>query len=419
MTAHRRDETIRGGMPIVRDTPGKSRHLAASALASFAILTLAALGLSGCGRGDKNADARKPPPEVEVVTIQNEVVTLTTELPGRTSPFAISDVRPQIAGIIQARLFQEGATVKAGQPLYQIDPAPYQASFDQAKAQLAYAQANVRTTRLKAERYADLVKINGVAKQDSDDAAAAYGQAAALVAEDAASLESARINLGYTRITSPITGRIGTSSFTQGALVTTGQTSALTTVQTLDPIYVDIVESTSDLLKLRRALAKGALTDGGPAALAIKLTLDDGSAYAPGGELKLTDVTVDQTTGSVTLRAVFPNPDAILLPGMYVRAVVPQGREPAAVLAPQRGVTRDPSGKATVMIVDAEGKAQSRAIETGQMVGNRWLVTKGLAAGDKVIVDGLQNVKQGQPVRIATPAPAEATSPQGSTPQEP
>jgi membrane fusion protein (multidrug efflux system) len=389
-------------------------------LAIFAILSVAALGLSGCGQGDKDANAKKPPPEVEVVTIQNEAVTFTAELPGRTSPFAISDVRPQITGIIQARLFQEGATVKAGQPLYQIDPATYQASFDQAKAQLAYAQANVQTTRLKAERYADLVKINGVAKQDSDDAAAAYGQAVALVAQDAASLESARINLGYTRITSPITGRIGTSSFTQGALVTTGQTSALTTVQTLDPIYVDIVQSTSDLLKLRRALAKGALSNTGPASTAIKLTLDDGTAYAPEGQLKLTDVTVDQTTGSVTIRAVFPNPDAILLPGMYVRAIVPQGSDPAALLAPQRGVTRDQSGNATAMIVDSEGKAQSRAIETGRMVGNRWLVTSGLNAGDRVIVDGLQNIKPGQPVRIAPPAPAETKSAlEGSPPKEP
>ncbi len=385
----------------------------------FAILSMTVLGLSGCGRGDKDAKAT-PPPEVAVVTIQSEVVAMTTELPGRTSPFAISDVRPQITGIIQARLFQEGATVKAGQPLYQIDPATYQASFDQAKAQLAYAKANVRTTRLKAERYADLVKINGVAKQDADDAAAAYGQAVALVAEDAASLESARINLGYTRITSPITGRIGTSSFTQGALVTTGQTSALTTVQTLDPIYVDIVQSTSDLLKLRRALAKGALTDAGSASTAIRLTLDDGTAYAPEGELKLTDVTVDQTTGSVTLRAVFPNPDAILLPGMYVRAVVPQGSDPAALLAPQRGVTRDQSGKATAMIVDSEGKAQSRSIETGKMIGNRWLVTKGLNAGDRVIVEGIQNIKAGQPVHIAPPAQAETKpAPQGSPPQEP
>jgi membrane fusion protein (multidrug efflux system) len=388
-------------------------------LAIFAILGLTALGLSGCGRGHKDAKA-PPPPEVGVVTIQTEVVAMTTELPGRTSPFAISDVRPQIAGIIQARLFQEGATVKAGQPLYQIDPAPYQASFDQAKAQLAYAQANLRTTRLKAERYADLVKINGVSKQESDDAAAAYGQAAALVAEDAASLESARINLGYTRIASPITGRIGTSSFTQGALVTTGQTNALTTVQTLDPIYVDIVQSTSDLLKLRRALAKGALSDAGPASTTIKLTLDDGTAYAPEGQLKLTDVTVDQTTGSVTLRAAFPNPDAILLPGMYVRAIVPQGSDPTALLAPQRGVTRDPSGKATAMIVDSEGKAQSRDIETGRMIGNRWLVTKGLSAGDRVIIDGLQNIKAGQPVTVTPPAPTDTKpAPQGSPPQEP
>jgi membrane fusion protein (multidrug efflux system) len=408
---------FKGGRVVAIAPANRRAPTTVARLSIVAILGLSALGMSGCGRGDKDATANKPPPEVAVVTIQAEVVALTAELPGRTSPFAISDVRPQITGIIQARLFQEGATVKAGQPLYQIDPAAYQASFDQAKAQLAYAQANIRTTRLKAERYAELLKINGVDKQDSDDAAAAYGQAVALVAEDAASLESARINLAYTRITSPITGRIGTSSFTQGALVTTGQSSALTTVQTLDPIYVDIVQSTSDLLKLRRALAKGALSDTGPASTAVKLTLDDGTPYAPEGQLKLTDVTVDQTTGSVTLRAVFPNPDAILLPGMYVRAIVPQGSDPAAVLAPQRGVTRDPSGKAIAMIVDAEGKAQSRDIETGRMVGNRWLVTKGLNAGDRVIVDGLQNVKPGEPVRVAPPAETKPAPP-GSPPQE-
>ncbi len=356
--------------------------------------------LAGCGPGDKD-DKAMGPPEVAVVTIRAEPVTLTTELPGRTSPYQISDVRPQIGGIILARLFEEGADVKAGQPLYQIDPATYQASFDQAKAQLANAQANLTTTKLKAERYRALVKIKGVSKQDYDDADAAYRQAAATVAQNQASLESARINLGYTRIVAPISGRVGTSAYTQGALVTTGQTNALTTVQTLDPIYVDITESTAELLKLRHGLADGALTKNGPAFAVVTLKLEDGSAYPIEGKLKLTDVTVDQTTGSVTLRAVFPNPDGILLPGMYVRAVLPQAIDPSGVLAPQRGVSRDATGKAIAMIVDAQGNAQSQPIETARMIGDKWLVTKGLKTGDRVIVDNLQKVRAGSPVRIA------------------
>jgi len=364
------------------------------------------ISLGACGRDDKAAKPAAPPPEVGVVTIQTSPIMLTVELPGRTSPFAIADVRPQIAGLIQARLFEEGTDVKAGQPLYQIDPASYQATFDQDRAQLAYARANIKTTRLKAERYEDLVKIKGVSRQDLDDAEAAYGQAVALVAEDVASLESARIDLVRTRITSPISGRIGTSSFTQGALVTTGQTSALTTVQTLDPIYVDIVESTADFLKLRRGLAMGTLSDTGPDSTSIRLKLEDGSTYPMPGTLKLTDVTVDETTGSITLRAIFPNPGAILLPGLYVTAVVPQGLDSQAVLAPARGVTRDPSGNALVTLVEADGTTKSQTIETGQVIGNQWLVTSGLKAGDQVVVEGMQDVKLGEKVRIAPPAPS-------------
>ena len=374
------------------------------------LIACAIATLTGCGPEDDDK-GKVGQPEVSVVTVHADPLTLTTELPGRTSPYAISDVRPQVGGIILARLFEEGADVKAGQPLYQIDPATYQASFDQAKAQLANAQANLKTSKLKAERYADLVKIKGVSKQDFDDADAAYGQAAATVAADQASLETARINLGYTRITAPIYGRVGTSSFTQGALVTTGQTSALTTVQTLDPLYVDITESTAELLKLRRGLGDGALTKNGPASAAITLKLEDGSAYPLEGKLKLTDVTVDQTTGSVTLRAVFPNPDGILLPGMYVRAIVAQATDPTALLAPQRGVSRDQTGQAVAMIVDADGKAQSRTIETARMIGDSWLVTKGLKSGDRVIVDGLQKVHAGSPVHIAPAAPAQKTDP--------
>jgi membrane fusion protein (multidrug efflux system) len=350
------------------------------------------------------------PPAVSVVPLQTEAVNLSTELPGRTSPTAIADVRPQVNGIILQRLFTEGSDVKEGQPLYQIDPAPYQAAFDQAKAQLAYAKANIQTTKLQAERYAALVKINGVSKQDLDTANAAYAQATALVEEDKAALETAQINLNYTHIVAPISGRIGTSSFTQGALVSNGQTNALTTVQTLDPIYVDITQSTAELLKLRKDLAEGKLTKDGSTLSGIKLKLEDGSDYPLEGKLELTDVTVNQTTGSVTLRALFPNPDNVLLPGMYVRATVPEGTNPTGLLVPQQGVTRDQKGQPVVMIVDGDGNAQSQNIETTTVVDNKWLVTGGLKAGDRVIVEGLQNAKPGTKVNIV---------PAGSVPQSP
>jgi len=366
------------------------------------------LALVGCR--DKKPKTEIGPPEVSVVTLQAEAVNLSTELPGRTSPYAISDVRPQISGIILQRLFTEGANVKKGQPLYQIDPALYQASFDQYKAQLAYAQANILTTKLQAERYAYLVKINGVSKQDLDTANAAYGQAVALVEEDKAALETARINLDYTRIVSPISGRVGTSSFTQGALVSNAQTNALTTVQTLDPIYVDITQSTAELLKLRQALAEGKLTKDGAALSGIKLQLEDGRNYPLEGKLELTDVTVDQTTGSVTLRAIFPNPDNILLPGLYVRATVPEGTNPSGLLVPEQGVTRDQKGQSVVMIVDGGGKAQSQNIETTTLIGDKWLVVAGLKAGDRVIVAGLQKAKPGTEVKIV-PDVSSARSP--------
>jgi len=373
-------------------------------------VALLAICLAFTGCRDEKPKPDTGPPDVSIVTLQTEAVNLSTELPGRTSPFAISDVRPQINGIILQRLFTEGSDVKEGQPLYQIDPAPYQASFDQAKAQLAYAEANILTTKLQAERYAALVKINGVSRQDSDTANASYGQAVALVEEDKAALETARINLDYTHIVAPISGRVGTSSFTQGALVSNAQTNALTTVQTLDPIYVDITQSTAELLKLRQALADGKLTKDGSTLSGIKLKLEDGSDYPLEGKLELTDVTVDQTTGSVTLRAIFPNPDNILLPGMYVRATVPEGTNPAGLLVPQQGVTRDQKGQPTVMIVDGDGKAQSQTIETSSVIGDKWLVTSGLKAGDKVIIEGLQKAKPDTKVNIV---------PVGSVPQSP
>jgi membrane fusion protein (multidrug efflux system) len=378
---------------------------------AFGLAATGVLLLDGCG---KPKPPPMGPPEVGVVTLQPQSVTLSTTLSGRTTPYAVSDVRPQVNGIIQSRLFVEGSNVRAGQVLYQIDPAPYRASFDQAKAQVAQAQATLATNKVKAERYAELVKINGVSKQDYDDANAAYLQAAATVQQNQALLQTARINLDYTAVKAPISGRVGVSAFTKGALVTSGQTSALTTVQTLDPIYVDITQSAAELLTLRKNLADGALTKGGPASAEVSLKLEDGSDYPAHGKLLLTDVTVDQTTGAVTLRAIFPNPKGVLLPGMFVRAVVIQGDKSAAILAPQQGVTRDQAGRPTAMVVDAQGKAQARMVTTAGVVGDKWLITSGLAAGDKLIVEGLQRVKPGTPVH-AVPA---GSAPPNGQPQQ-
>jgi membrane fusion protein (multidrug efflux system) len=370
--------------------------------ATVRILALAALAaVAGCSKPDPKAGGPDGPTEVGVVTLAAQPVTLATELPGRATPYETSDVRPQVGGIIIARPFTEGANVRAGQVLYRIDPAPYRAAYDQAKAQAASAEANLVTTQLKAERYGELVKINGVAKQDYDDAEAAYKQAAAQVAQLRAAAEAARINLAYATITAPISGRVGPSTVTKGALVTTGQTAALTTIQRLDPIYVDVTQSASDLLRLRRALADGQLT-GGPTSVPVRLKLDDGSDYPLEGKLQFADVTVDQTTGTVTLRALFPNPSGILLPGMFVRAEVAEGVVPSGLLAPQQGVSRDERGRPTALVVGADGKAQLRNLVLGQAVGDKWLVESGLKAGDRLIVQGLQRAKPGQAVRTVT-----------------
>jgi membrane fusion protein (multidrug efflux system) len=371
--------------------------------------TLALVGaaaLAGCGAAPK-----APPPEppaVGIITIRTQPVTLESDLPGRTSPFQVSDVRPQVNGIIQARLFKEGATVRAGQVLYRIDPAPYRALYDQALAQLASARAALVTARLKAARYADMVKINAVSHQDADDARATADTDAANVQQEVAAVESARINLAYTRVTAPISGRIGVSSFTQGALVTNGQASALTTIQKLDPIYVDVTQTAIELLALKDDLARASARGDTTPRLPVKLQLGDGRAYPLGGKLQFTDVTVDQNTGSVTLRALFPNPGAVLLPGMYVRATVVEGVDPDGVLAPQVAVTRDEKGRPTAMVVDANGKAQARILVVGGAVGNQWRVTRGLKAGDRLIVSGGENAKPGAPVRIVASRPPPA-----------
>jgi membrane fusion protein (multidrug efflux system) len=365
-----------------------------------AVLALAVLALSGCGQGKP---APRPPPEVGVVTLKPSEATLTAELPGRTDPYATSDVRPQVSGILKAILFKEGGLVSAGQALYQIDPAPYQAAYDSAKAALQNAEANLVTTELKAARYAALVKQNAIATQDYDDAEAAYKQALATVAQQKANLESARINLGYTRITAPITGRIGRSLFTPGALVTADQAGALSTIQTLNPIYVDMNQSSSELVRLEQAAAAGRLARRTPATARATLELEDGTPYAHDGTLEFSEVTVDPTTGAVVLRALFPNPDGLLLPGMYVRATIIEGVARNAILAPQQGVTRDEKGDPTALIVDRHGIARLRLLTAPRTIGNNWLVTAGLRAGDRLIVEGTSNVQPDHPVR-AVPA---------------
>ncbi|HEJ7258676.1 TPA: efflux RND transporter periplasmic adaptor subunit [Serratia marcescens] len=333
--------------------------------------------------------------EVGVVTLRGQSVTLSSELTGRVNATMTSDVRPQVDGIIKQRLFTEGAEVKAGQVLYQIDPASYQASYDQAAAQLKNAQATVQSTRLKSQRYAALVKENGVSQQDADDAKAAYLAAVASVAQYQAALETARINLAYTQVRAPIAGRIGISSVTPGALVTASQSDALATIRALDPIYVDLTQSSAQLLKLRRqqaALQRGAVTP-------VAIKLEDGTPYAHAGKLELTEVAVDEATGSVTLRAVFPNPEHELLPGMYVHATVANGVVPKAILAPQQGITRNAKGEATALVVDEQNKVAQRTVSAERVVGSNWLIGSGLNEGDRLIVEGTSKVTIGAAVK--------------------
>ena len=372
---------------------------AASAVALAAIaLTLAACGQGKGGAGAGGMGAGGPTP-VGVIIAKTEPVTLTAELTGRTSAHLVSEVRPQVSGIVKARLFQEGGYVRAGQPLYQIDPATYQAAYNSAAAGLAQAEATATAAKLKAERYKGLVEINAVAKQDNDDAQAAALTAAANVAAQKAAVDNARINLGYTKVLAPISGRIGKSSVTPGALVTASQANALATVQDLSTIYVDLTQSSAEMLKLQSALNSGQLGRSGSAQVTLKL--EDGSTYLIAGRLEFSDVTVDPTTGSVGLRATFANPNGVLLPGMYVRAVLGKGVANAGMLIPQAGVSRDPKGNATVMVVGAKGAAEPRVITTTQTVGDKWLVTSGLKPGDQVIIEGLQKVRPGAPVKAA------------------
>jgi membrane fusion protein, multidrug efflux system len=370
------------------------------------VLTVLAslLLLTACG---KEQSGPPPPPEVGVITLQARDIAITDQLPGRTTAYRVAEVRPQVTGIVQRRLFTEGAEVKAGEQLFQIDSGSYRAALSSADAALKRAEAQAVTARLLEERYAPLIAANAVSKQENDEAIAARARAEADVASARAQVDSARINVVYTQLLSPINGRIGRALVTEGALVTSGQAAALATVQQLDPIYVDITQSSTELLRLQRQLASGELSKNDQNEAEVALTLEDGTPYAERGRLKVSEVSVDPSTGSVTLRAVFPNPKRELLPGMFVRTQLTRGTREAALLVPQRGVSRNARGDATVWIVDDESKVAERQVTADRAINGEWLITAGLSAGDRVVLDGLQKVKPGTVVK-ATPAAEQA-----------
>lgn len=353
--------------------------------------------LTGCDDNKSEQAAQQQPPEVGVVTLKKEPLKITTELPGRTSAFRVAEVRPQVSGIILKRNFVEGSDVKAGESLYQIDPATYQASYDSAKGDLAQAEANARIAQLTVKRYKPLMGTKYISQQDYDTAVATAAQNDAAAQTAKANVETARINLAYTKVTSPISGRIGKSSVTEGALVASAQTTALATVQQLDPMYVDVTQSSDEFLRLRSELESGQLKQNDGKAN-VTLLMQNGSSFPHPGTLEFSDVTVDETTGSITLRAIFPNPDHRLLPGMFVRARLEEGTNPSALLVPQQGVTRTPTGQATAMVVGADNKVEVRNITVSQAIGDKWLVTGGLKEGDRVITTGTQRAKPGAQV---------------------
>jgi len=356
-----------------------------------------ALLLAACSH--KSAPPPKGPAEVAVVTLALQPVSITNELPGRTVPYRIAEVRPQVSGVILKRLFTEGGEVKAGQQLYLIDPAPFQASLASAQAALARAQATATSTRLLAQRYKPLSEARAVSQQDYDNAVASQEQAGADVASAKAAVDMARINLAYTKVLAPISGRTGRSSVTEGALVAVGQTAALVVIQQLDPIYVDVTQSSTVLLDLRRALAQGKLHQVGASQAATRLVLEDGTPYELPGKLQFTEVTVDSGTGSVTLRSVYPNPQSTLLPGMFVRERLEEGVNEQGLLVPQRALTHNQRGEATVTVVGPDNKASTRIVKTERAIGDQWLVSEGVAAGDRIIITGIQRVKNGDTVQ--------------------
>ena len=363
-------------------------------------LVLAAAMLAACG---KDGGGPPPPPEVKVITLAPRSIAITDQLPGRTTAYRVAEVRPQVTGIVQKRLFVEGGEVKAGEQLFQIDAGSYRAALSAAVAALKRADAQAVSAKLLQERYAPLMAANAVSQQENDEAIAARARAEADVAEARAAVDTARINVVYTQVLSPITGRIGRALVTEGALVTSAQQNALATVQQLDPIYVDITQSSTELLRLQRQLSSGELVATDKHEAEVSLTLEDGTPYGERGRLKVSEVSVDPSTGSVLLRAVFPNPKRELLPGMFVRAQLTRGTRSAALLVPQRGVSRNSRGEATVMLVDSDDKVSERVVVADRAINGEWLITSGLAAGDRVVLDGLQKIKPGVAVK-AVPA---------------
>jgi membrane fusion protein, multidrug efflux system len=381
----------------VMETTDKIKRLAmAGVLAGMLVMT-------GCKQPSSpgGSSPAKPAPEVGVIVMSSVSVPLTMELSGRISPHMVAEVRPQVGGIIQKRLFTEGGDVKAGDALYQIDPATYQAASTSAKAALTKSEANVFTIRQKAERYKELVGINAVSRQEYDDVTATLKQAEADIEVGKAAVDTAQINLSYTRIIAPISGRIGRSTVTPGALVTANQVSALATIQQLDPVYVDVTQSSTDLLRLKRSLASGEIKSKSIDQAQVKLLLEDGSSYPLEGTLKFSEVTVDQGTGSITLRAQFHNPNQLLLPGMFVRGIVQEGVREQAMLVPQRGITRDPAGNAVALVAGENDVVERRILKTERAVGDAWLVTDGLKIGERVIVEGIQRIRPGATVKVA------------------
>lgn len=366
-------------------------------------LLISSLALSACGdSGTVAAPTAAAAPAVTVVTLKAEQVTVTRELPGRANASVIAEVRPQVSGIVKKRLFTEGGLVKAGAPLYQLDDATYRADHASAKASLARVQATLKSAQLNARRSSELVQIDAISKQEHEDASAALAQAEADVGVARAALERSKVVLGYASITSPISGRIGKSSVTQGALVTANQAAPLASVQRLDPMYVDLSQSSSELLQLRKDMQSGVLSKSGD--LPVALALEDGTRYQHDGKLAFADVTVDPGTGSFAVRVTVPNPDGILLPGMYLRALVGSGVRKDAILVPQQGIARDPKGNTTAMVVGKDGKVEVRPVKVSSTIGDKWLVDSGLAAGDRVIVEGLQMVRPGALVAAAEKA---------------
>lgn len=396
-------------------------HRQPSLLQSTVTLLASTLLLTACGQQTPDAAGAGPAAaQVGVITLQAQDVTLSRELPGRVQAAQIAEIRPQVSGIVLARHFTEGSLVQAGAPLYQIDPAPFQAALLSAQAAEARAKANVASSKAKAERYRELLKIKAVSRQDFDEAEAAFLQAQADVQSARAQINTAQINLNYSKVLAPISGQIGKSSVTSGALVSTGQSQALATVTQLDPIYVDLTQSSSELLALKKALANGTL-GAAPAQTEVELQLEDGSTYAMKGSLQFTEVTVNPDTGAVTLRASFPNPDHLLLPGMYVRATIREGQQSNALLVPQQGVSRNAKGEATALVIGKDQTVEPRVLQTNRTIGNHWLVTAGLQAGDQLIVEGLQKIRPGAPVQ-AVPAttiqPAPVTGAAAATAHE-